>query len=88
MFFKFEYLSVIIFVDRNPATVEFDCDFFAFSEKKKLTITFMIPPMADMAGLYEQTTCLKYYNGRFLGLEYRKLFCKMILRSSGQKVRR
>ena len=34
MFFKFEYLSVIIFVDRNPATVEFDCDFFAFSEKK------------------------------------------------------
>ena len=87
MFFKFEYSFVIIFVDRNPAAVEFDCDFFAFSEKK-LTITFMIPPMADMAGPYEQTTWLKYYNGRFLGHKYRKLFCKMIPRSSGQKVKR
>ena len=33
-FFKFEYLCLFIFVARNPATVEFDCDFFAFSEKK------------------------------------------------------
>ena len=56
--------------------------------KKKLTITFMIPLMADMAGPYEQTTRLKYYSGRFRGLEYRKLFCKMIPCSSGQKVRR
>ena len=59
MFFKFEYLGVIIFVDRNPAMVEFDCDFFAFSEKKKFTITFMIPPMADKAGPYGQTKWLK-----------------------------
>ena len=55
---------------------------------KKLTLTFMIPLMADMAGPYEQTTRLKYYSGRFRGLEYRKLFCKMIPCSSGQKVRR
>ena len=33
MFFKFEYSCVFTFVDRNPATVAFDCDFFAFSEK-------------------------------------------------------
>ena len=40
---------MFIFVDWNPATVEFDCDFFAFSEKK-IAITFMIPPMAIAAG--------------------------------------
>ena len=33
MFFKFEYSSVSIFVDRNTATVAFDCDFFALLEK-------------------------------------------------------
>ena len=55
---------------------------------KKLTLTFMIPLVADMAGPYEQTTWLKYYSGGFRGLEYWKLFCKMIPRSSGQKVRR
>ena len=33
MFFKFEYSCVFIFVDRNPATVAFDCDSFAFSQK-------------------------------------------------------
>ena len=50
--------------------------------RKKLTITFMTPLMAG------QTTWLKYYSGRFRGLEYGKLFCKMIPHSSGQKVRR
>ena len=49
---------------------------------KKLTITFMIPLVAG------QTTWLKYYSGRFRGLEYGKLFCKMIPRSSAKKVRR
>ena len=44
--------------------------------------------MADMAGPYEHTTWLKYYSGRFRVLENRKLFYKMIPRSSGQKVRR
>ena len=71
---------MFIFVDRNPSAVAFDCDFFAFS--KKLTITFMIPLMAG------QTKWLKYYSWRFRGLEYGKLFCKMIPHSSGQKVRR
>ena len=34
MFFKFEYSCLVfIFVDRNPTTVAFDCDSFAFSEK-------------------------------------------------------
>ena len=50
--------------------------------RKKLTITFMIPLMAG------QTTWLKYYSWRFRGLEYGKLFCKMIPHSSGQKVKR
>ena len=50
--------------------------------RKKLPITFMIPLMAG------QTTWLKYYSWRFRGLEYGKLFCKMIPHSSGQKVRR
>ena len=80
LFFKFEYSCVFIFVDRNTAMVAFDCDFFALLEKTHYH--FMIPLMAG------QTTWLKYYSGRFPGLEYRKLFCKMIQRSSGQKVRR
>ena len=82
--FKFEYSCVFIFVDRNLATVAFAWDFFAFSERT-LTMAFVIP---FMAGPYEQTTCLKYYSGRRRGLEYRKLFGKIIARSSGQRVRR
>ena len=30
MFFKFEYSYMFVFVDQNPATVTFDCNFFAF----------------------------------------------------------
>ena len=77
---------MFIFVNQNSATVAFDCDFFAFSEKTHYH--FYDSTHADTAGPYEQTMWLKYYSGRFRGLEYRKLFCKMIPRSSGQKVRR
>ena len=48
----------------------------------KNSLSLLTPLMAG------QTTWLKYYSGRFRGLEYGKLFCKMIPHSSGQKVRR
>ena len=56
MFFKFEYLSVIIFVDRNPATVEFDCDFFAFSEKKNsLSLSWFHPWLTRLDRMDKQS---------------------------------
>ena len=41
---------MFVFVDQNPATVTFDCNFFAFG--KTLAVTFIIPLVA---GPYEQT---------------------------------
>ena len=42
MFFKFEYSCVFIFFDRNLATVAFDCDFFAFSEKNSHSLLWLL----------------------------------------------
>ena len=76
MFFKFEYSCVFIFVDRNPATVAFDCDFFAFSTSdkgRKILYTDSILPTEKKINRLPTWTAI--INICFQKEEIRRAFC-------------